>query len=196
MEPVWLKAYPPQIPHTIDPDKFVSLVDMLEHSCQRFANSPAFTNLGSQLTYRDLDKQSAKFAAYLQNLGLQAGDRVAIMLPNCLQYPIALFGVLRAGLIVVNVNPLYTARELQHQLVDSGAKAILIIENFAHTLAEVISNTAVRHVITTELGDALPLIKRLLVNFVVRYLKKMVPIFHIPGRVRWLTTLAIGEKMS
>ena len=150
MELVWLKHYPQGVPAEVDIFRYASLKDMLEQSCLHFRKLPAFTNMGVTLTYGELDRLSRDFSAYLQHeLGLSKGDRVAIMLPNLLQYPVALFGALRAGMVVVNVNPLYTPRDLQHQLADSGATAVVVLENFAHTLQEAAEKTAVRHVITT-----------------------------------------------
>ncbi len=169
-EKIWLKHYPAGMPAEIDPDRFGSITDLLDQTVAKFADRPAFHNLGRTLTYAQLDRLTRDFAAYLQSLpGLGKGERVAIMSPNLLQYPVALFGVLRAGMIVVNVNPLYTARELEHQLKDSGAKAIVIIENFASVLQQVIGKTPIRHVITTEIGDLLPVPQRWLVNFVIRH---------------------------
>ena len=195
MEKVWLKRYPPHVPAGINPDEYASLVEVFERSCRQFGPRLAFTNMGYGMTYAELDQKSQAFAVYLQQeLGLARGERVAIMLPNLLQYPVALFGVLRAGLIVVNVNPLYTPRELEHQLKDSGAKAILILANFAHVLAEVIGNTAVKQAIITEIGDLLPFWKAKVVNLVVRHIKKMVPHYHLPGAVGFNETLALGGR--
>ncbi|MEO8118561.1 MAG: AMP-binding protein, partial [Rhodoferax sp.] len=178
MEKIWLKNYPPGIAAEVELHEFASLRDVLRHSCDRFAPLPAYSNMGASLTYAELDQASRDFAAYLQNtLGLNKGDRVAIMSPNLLQYPVALFGVLRAGLVVVNVNPQYTAPELEHQLKDSGAVAIVVLENFAHTLQLVLEKNPTLHltVITTEVGDMFPVVKELLTNVVVKYVKKMVP---------------------
>ncbi|HSN71344.1 MAG TPA: AMP-binding protein, partial [Steroidobacteraceae bacterium] len=192
MERIWLRNYPDGIPHDIDPDRYASLVAVFEQSCSRFAERPAFHNLGRTLTYRVLDEQSAAMAAYLESLGLERGDRVALMLPNLLQYPVALFGVLRAGLVAVNTNPLYTARELEHQLRDSGARAIVIVANFAHVLERVIARTAVEHVIVTEIADLAGFPKKLIVNFAVRHIKKMVPAYELPAAVSFATALARG----
>jgi long-chain acyl-CoA synthetase len=194
MEPIWLKHYPRGIPAEVDSCRFASLKDMLEQSCGRFRQRPAFSNLGATLSYGDLDRLSRDFGAYLQRLGLGKGERVAIMLPNLLQYPVALFGALRAGLVVVNVNPLYTARELRHQLADSGAAAVVVLENFAHTLQEVVANTAVRHVITTRVGDLLPPMRACLVNFAVKWVRRMVPPWHLPGAVGFDTALKLGAR--
>ena len=196
MEKIWLREYPEGVPAEIDLSEFASLKDILEKSCGRFADLPAYSNMGVTLRYRDIDRLSRDFGAYLQGLGLGKGDRVAIMMPNVLQYPIALFGALRAGLTVVNVNPLYTPRELEHQLKDSGAAAIVIIENFAHTLQEVLSSTPVKTVVTTQLGDLFPFPKRPLVNFVVKHVKKMVPAWRIPGAVPFRRALADGAGQT
>ncbi len=196
MEKIWLKEYPAGVPTEIDLNEFASLKDILEKSCQRFADLPAYSNMGVTLRYRDIDRLSRDFGAWLQARGLNKGDRVAIMMPNALQYPVALFGALRAGLTVVNVNPLYTPRELEHQLIDSGATAIVIIENFAHTLQEVLAKTPVKTVITTELGDLFPFPKRLLVNFVVKYVKKMVPAWNIPGAIPFRRVLSEGVRKT
>jgi len=192
VEKIWLNEYPAGVPADVDLHEFSSLKDILEKSCQRFADLPAYSNMGVTLRYRDIDRLSRDFGAYLQGLGLSKGNRVAIMMPNVLQYPVALFGALRAGLTVVNVNPLYTPRELEHQLNDSGSLVIVIIENFAHTLQEVLDKTPVRIVITTELGDLFPFPKRPLVNFVVKRVKKMVPAWRIPGAVPFRQALNQG----
>ncbi|HEX6928909.1 MAG TPA: AMP-binding protein, partial [Gammaproteobacteria bacterium] len=184
MEKVWLKHYPPGAPAEVDLSQFTSLCHMLDTSFAHYRDLPAFSNMGATLSYADIDQQSRYFAAFLQKTaGLNKGDRVAIMMPNLLQYPVALTGILRAGLIVVNVNPLYTARELEHQLKDSGAKAIVILENFATTLQKVIDRTDVETVMTTRIGDMLPFPKSALVNFVVKNVKKMVPAWDIPGAI-------------
>jgi long-chain acyl-CoA synthetase len=182
------------MPAEIDPDQYLSLPDMLAQTVARFGDRPAFHNLGRTISYNELDRLSRDFAAFLQGLpGMARGDRVAIMAPNLLQYPVTLFGILRAGMTVVNVNPLYTPRELEHQLKDSGAKAIVIVENFASVLQQVVAKTAVRHVVTTELGDLLPAPKRWIVNLVVKRVKKMVPPWHIDGTITYRTALARGE---
>ncbi|CCG87460.1 long-chain-fatty-acid-CoA ligase [Erwinia piriflorinigrans CFBP 5888] len=194
---VWLNRYPPNVPPEISPDRYGSLIDLFEHAVLRYAGQAAFINMGQSLSFQQLDTRSRAFAAYLQQgLGLQKGDRVALMMPNLLQYPIALFGVLRAGMIVVNVNPLYTPRELEHQLKDSGAKAIVIVANFAHTLETVVDNTEVKHVILTHLGDQLSMIKGTLVNFVVKHIKKMVPAYHLPGAISFRQVLQSGLQMN
>ncbi|MDT0176733.1 long-chain-fatty-acid--CoA ligase FadD [Enterobacter sp. BRE11] len=197
MNKVWLKRYPADVPAEINADRYTSLVDLVEQATQRYADQTAFIYMGQPLSYRQLEQKSRAFAAYLQSgLGLKKGDRVALMMPNLLQYPVALFGVLRAGMVVVNVNPLYTPRELKHQLNDSGASAILIVSNFAHTLEKVVAETAVKHVILTRLGDQLRPVKATLVNFVVKYIKKMVPKYHLPGAVSFRHALQQGETLA
>ena len=197
MEKIWLREYPPGVPTEVDLNEFGSLKDILEKSCRRFADLPAYSNMGVTLRYRDIDRLSRAFGAWLQqSLGLGKGERVAVMMPNILQYPVALFGILRAGLIVVNVNPLYTPRELEHQLKDSGATAIVIVENFAHTLQEVLDRTPVKTVITTQLGDLFPFPKRPLVNFVVKRVKKLVPVWNIPGAIPFRQVLSEGESKT
>lgn len=182
MEKIWLRSYPPGVPADLELDPQRSLVSLLEEACARFSTQPAFTNFGHTITYAELDELSARFASALQNrLGLQKGDRVALMMPNLLQYPIALLGTLRAGLVVVNINPLYTPRELHHQLDDSGARAIVIVANAAATLAEVVDQTPVEHVIVTGIGDMLGFPKRQVVNFAVRYVKRLVPSYRLSG---------------
>ncbi len=191
----WLASYPPGVPAEIDPDQYRSVPAILEEAISRFRDRPAFSNMGRAITYGELDARSRDFAAYLLGeLQLKKGDRVAIMMPNCLQYPIALFGVLRAGLTVVNTNPMYTTRELRHQLVDSGAAAVVVMDNFGHTVQDVLSDTQVRHVVTTGLGDLLGFPKGPVVNLVVRYVKKMVPDYTIHGAVRFRAALAAGAK--
>lgn len=194
MEKLWLKNYPDDVPEEINPDRYPSLVDVFEESVSKYADRPAYINMGVTLTYRKLEEQSRHFASYLQNdLGLVKGDRLAIMMPNLLQYPIALFAALRAGLVVVNVNPLYTPRELEHQLNDSGAKAIVVVANFADTLEKVVKKTPVEHVILTKLGDELGPVKRTLVNFAVKYIKKMVPKFDLPHAISMRKALVKGS---
>ena len=189
----WLKSYPKGVPAEIDVNQFSSLKDILEKSCKRFSDRPAFSNMGVSMSYSELDRQTRDFGAFLQSLpGMKKGERVAIMMPNCLQYPVALFGTLRAGMTVVNVNPLYTPRELEHQLKDSGAKTIVIIENFAHTLQEVIAKTGVEHVVTTQLADLFPVPKRWIVNYVVKNVKKMVPHWRIDGAIDFRQALRRG----
>jgi long-chain acyl-CoA synthetase len=193
VEKIWLKAYPQGIPAQVDIDEYSSLPHILEKSCQRFRDLPAYCNMGVSMTYGEIDQASRNFGAYLQKgLGLEKGDRFAIMLPNLLQYPVALFGALRAGLTVVNVNPLYTATELEHQLKDSGAVAIVVLENFAHTLQAVIGETRLKTVITTRIGDMFPALKGLVTNLVVKYVKKMVPDWRIAGTTRFNLALRTG----
>ena len=197
MEKIWLDAYVPGTPETINNAGYSSLRDLIEEKCREHASKPAYANMGVELSFADMDRLSAQFGAYLQHeAGLSKGDRVALMMPNILQYPVALFGVLRAGMTVVNVNPLYTERELEHQLKDSGAKAIVIVENFAHTLQAVIDRTPVEQVITTQIGDMLPGLKRGLTNFVVKRVKKMVPAFSLPGAVGFRAALKQGARHS
>ncbi len=197
MERVWLSQYPPGVPAEVDVNAFASIRDVLRLSCERFAALPAYSNMGASLTYAELDRASGDFAAYVQQtLGLHKGDRVALMMPNLLQYPVALFGVLRAGMVVVNVNPQYTATELAHQLEDSGAVAVVVLENFAHTLQEVLdTHPAWRPtVITTEVGDLFPMVKELLTNAVVKYVKKLVPAWKIPGAIEFNAALRAGRE--
>lgn len=197
MEKVWLKSYPPDVPAEVRVDEFGSLNALREWTCARFADLPAFSNQGASITYRKLDVLSRSFAAWLQNVaGLSRGDRVALMLPNLLQYPVALFGVLRAGCVVVNTNPLYTARELEHQLVDSGAVAIVVLDNFAHTLETVLPKTLVRRVITTRVGDMLHFPKAQIVNLVVKHVKHMVPTWHIDQATAFTDVLKRGADMT
>src|SRR5574341_2179877 len=156
MERIWLKSYPAGVPADIDVNRYRSLIELFEASIAKYRDRPAFHNMGKTISFDELDQRSREFGAWLQSKGLPKGARVAIMMPNCLQYPVALFGTLRAGYTVVNVNPLYTARELEHQLADSGATAIVVLENFAHTLQQVLARTPVRFVVTTQVGDLLP----------------------------------------
>lgn len=194
---VWLNRYPADVPAEINADRYTSLIDLFEQAAQRYADRPAFISMGQAMSFRKLEQRSRAFAAYLQQtLGLSKGDRVAIMMPNLLQYPIALFGILRAGMVVVNVNPLYTPRELEHQLNDSGAKAIVIVSNFAHTLEKVVAKTAVRHVILTRLGDQLSPAKATLVNFVVKYIKRLVPKYNLPDAVSFRSVLQQGAQLD
>ena len=194
MDRIWLNNYPEGIPAEIDPDQFTSIPALLDHVFAKFADRPAFHNLGRTLSYAELDRLSRDFAAFLQGLpGMGRGERVAIMSPNLLQYPVVLFGILRAGMTVVNVNPLYTPRELEHQLRDSGARAIVIVENFAHSLEQVLGETGIEHVITTRIGDLLPTPKRWLVNFVIKHVKRMVPAWHIAGAIPLPAALDIGR---
>jgi long-chain acyl-CoA synthetase len=188
----WLASYPKGIPHDIDASQYPSLVALLEEGFKKHANRVAYSFMGKDMTFADTDSLSLAFAAYLQGLGLTQGDRVAIMMPNVPQYPVAVAAILRAGYVVVNVNPLYTPRELEHQMKDSGAKVMVIIENFATTLQQCMANTQVKHVVLCAMGDRLGLLKGALVNYVVRSVKKMVPAFDLPGAVRFNEALAQG----
>ena len=192
----WLSAYPDGVPADIDATQYASLVELMEESFAKFEDRCAYSFLGKDTTFGQTDTQSRALAAYLQSLGLTKGDRIAIMMPNVPQYPVAVAAILRAGFVVVNVNPLYTPRELEHQLRDSGAKAIVIIENFAATLQKCIANTPVKHVVLATMGDRLGLLKGALVNYVVRNVKKLVPAFSLPGAVRFNDALARGERAA
>ena len=195
MERPWLASYPANVPAQINVDEFPSIVSVLSQACERYGDNPAFANFGTRLTYSEIDRLSANFASYLlDELKLKKGDRVALMMPNVLQYPIAIFGVLRAGMTVVNTNPMYTGRELRHQLKDSGAAAIVVMEMFAHTLAEVIADTQVRHVITTCIGDLVGFPKGVLINFMLKHVKKVVPEYNLPGAIGFRKALALGAK--
>nr|WP_307862921.1 long-chain-fatty-acid--CoA ligase FadD [Providencia rettgeri] len=197
MEKIWLKNYPTDVPEEINPDRFASLAELLENAVSQYADQPAFINMGAVMTYRKLEERSRAFAAYLQNgLGLKKGDRVALMMPNLLQYPIVLFGILRAGMVVVNVNPLYTPRELEHQLNDSGAAAIVIVSNFAHTLEKIVYNTKVKHVILTRMGDQLSRPKATIVDFVVKYVKRLVPKYNLPDAISFRRAMHYGYRMQ
>ena len=197
MTKIWHKAYDTGVPYDINPNEYSSINDVIEVGFTKFKNNPAFHNMGTTLTYEEIDRLSLKFASYLQNdLHLQKGDRVALMMPNILQYPIALFGVLRAGLVAVNVNPLYTPRELEHQLKDAGAKAIVIFANSANVLEKVIASTPVKTVIVTEVGDMLKFPKNYIVNFVLKHVKKMVPAFSIPNAVSFKEVIAKGDAQK
>ncbi len=194
-ERLWLGSYPEGVPADIDPDQYSSLVALMEESFARYADRTAYSFMGKGLSYRQTDEESLALAAYLQSLGLAKGDRVAIMMPNVPQYPVSVAAILRAGFVVVNVNPLYTPRELEHQLRDSGAKAIVIIENFAATLEKCIASTPVQHVVLASMGDRLGWLKGALVNHVVRKVKKLVPAFHLPQAVRFNEALARGRRL-
>ena len=196
MEKTWLKQYPKEVPANIDVEQYASLVALLEESFKKYRDLPAYRFMGKVITFGQVDDLSRAFAAYLQGLGLDQGDRIAIMMPNVPQYPVAVAAILRAGYVVVNVNPLYTPRELEHQLKDSGAKAIVIVENFATTLQQVLSAVPTKKVILTALGDMLGFPKSLIVNYVVRNVKKMVPAFELPGAVRFNDAVAQGRSMS
>jgi len=193
---IWLKSYPPGVPADIDVAQYNSLVDLIDACFRQHGQRTAYSFMGRDITFRQTDSLSEAFGAYLQGLGLAQGDRVAVMLPNVPQYPVVVAAVLRAGLVLVNVNPLYTARELEHQLKDSGAKAIVILENFASTLEKCLAATAVRHVVLAAMGDQLGLLKGALVNYVVRHVKKMVPPFILPGAVRFNEAIARGSAAT
>lgn len=197
MDKVWLKSYPPGVPEFIDIDAYQSVAEVFEQSVEKFGSRPAFANMGTKLSYSDIGRLTEQLGAYLQNLpNMRKGDRVAIMMPNVLQNPISIFAALRAGFTVVNTNPLYTSRELKHQLIDSEARAIIIMENFCHTLADVIDDTPVQHVITTQLGDLLKFPKSIIVNLVVKYVKKMVPPFKLKNRIQFKTALSEGADLE
>ncbi|MEZ0486772.1 AMP-binding protein [Fibrella aquatica] len=191
----WIKHYPKGVPAEINPDAYPSLAALIEDGCNRYADRPAYACMGKQITFREIDEQSKQFASFLQHdLGLKPGDQVVIQMPNLLQYPIAMFGILRAGMTVVNTNPLYTPREMQHQFKDSGAKAIVILSNFASNLEKIIAQTDIKHVIVTEIGDRLGFPKKLLVNAVVKYVKKMVPAYNLPNAISFNDALSRGSR--
>ncbi len=193
MDRIWLKSYPAGVPTDIDPGEYASLKDMFEEASAAYRNLPAYTNMGATLTYAQLDELSRAFAAWLQKKsGLAPGDRIALMMPNVLQYPIALYGALRAGMVVVNTNPLYTARELEHQIKDSGAKAIVIVENFAHVLQQVLPHTSLKKVLVTRIGDLLGFPRGMVVNFVLRHVRKQIPDWNMPGTLTFKSALAAG----
>ena len=195
MEKPWLQIYPAGMPANIDPSQYPRLLDMLEDCFQKYSDLPAFVFMGKTLTFAEVDQMSRNFGAYLQSRGLRPGDRIALMMPNLIQYPIALFGALRAGLILVNTNPLYTPREMKHQFTDSGATAIVIAENFAANLQQIIGETQIKTVILTSIGEMLGL-RGSIVNFVVRRVKRMVPTFHLPNTVCFKDALTQGRKFS
>jgi long-chain acyl-CoA synthetase len=197
LEKIWLKSYPEGIPAEIATPEFRSLRALIEHSFAEYPDRPSYTNMGTTISYGELDRLSMQFACYLQQtLGLTRGERVAIMLPNILQYPVVLCGIFRAGGVIVNVNPLYTGRELEHQLKDSGAKCIIILENFAHILEDVIAHTPVRHAVVTGVGDMLKFPNNLLTNFVLRHVKRSVPAFTLPHSIRFNEALKVGASQS
>jgi long-chain acyl-CoA synthetase len=195
MEKIWLKSYPPGVPAEIDPSQYSSVADLFEESFREYQTRPAFVCMGKQITYGELDALSRKLAAWFQSKGLARGARIAIMMPNVLQYPVAIAAILRAGYVVVNVNPLYTPRELEHQLKDSGAEAIVLLENFAVTLQAVLRNTAIKHVVVAAMGDLMGA-KGLIVNFVVRHAKKMVPAWSLPGHIKFNAAIAEGARQE
>ncbi len=194
MEKVWLKSYPQAVPAEISIDHVASLVALFEKACADYADKVAYISMGKEMTYRQLEEKTRAFAGWLQSLGAEKGERVALMMPNLLQYPVALFGTLRAGCVIVNCNPLYTPRELEQQLRDSGATVIVIVENFAHTLEQVIGHTAVRHVVVTPMGELLGALKGALVNFVVRHVKKLVPKWRLPAAIDFAAALTTGAR--
>lgn len=197
VERVWLKSYPKGIPADVDVLAFSSLVDVFRQSVERYRQRPAFANMGTSIRYGELDNMVSHFAAFLQqDLALKKGERVAIMMPNLLQYPVAIFAALRAGLIVTNINPLYTPRELEHQLVDSGANTIIILENFCHVLQQVLPATKIKTIITTRIGDLLPFPKSTLVNVVVKYIKRMVPAYKLPNQISFKHALQMGASRT
>jgi long-chain acyl-CoA synthetase len=191
----WLKSYPEGVPAEIDLSTYSSILDIFDQSCEQFSGQTAYVNFDKELTYTELDRLTRDFAAWLQSKGLVKGDRIALMMPNILQYPVALFGAMRAGLVIVNTNPMYTGRELKHQLTDSGAKAIVVVENFAHVLADIVDQTSVEQVITTKIGDLLGFPKGLLINFVLKYVKKAIPDFKLPGSTPFNTVLKKGSRI-
>jgi long-chain acyl-CoA synthetase len=193
---IWQKKYPTGVENDIDPSKYDSVVELLVQSVKKFSDNPAYVNFGRTLSFNDIDRYSRDFAAYLQNSGLKPGDRIALQMPNLLQYPIALFGSLRAGLIVVNTNPLYTPREMEHQFKDAGVKAIVILANFASNLEKILHNTNIQHVIITEMGDQIGGLKGKLVNFIVKKVKKMVPKYNIPMGLKYRDILDKGGRLA
>lgn len=195
MSKPWLQSYPEGVPAEISIEEYASVADIFDQSVCKFENRPAYSNFGKTITYKEVRQFTSQMGAYLKHeLGLEKGTRVAVMMPNLLQNPVALFGILRAGLVVVNTNPLYTARELKHQMNDSGAEAIIIVENFCHVLEEVIEDTPIKHVIVTRMGDMLPFPKSAIVNFVVKRIKKMVPAYKLPGAVAFNKALKLGSQ--
>ena len=197
MERFWLDSYPDGVPHDIDASEYSSVVDFFRNTCKKFPDNRGYTNFGTSLTFSEVDTLSKQFAAYLQNdLGMKKGERLGIMLPNVLQYPIALFGAMRAGIIIVNIDPLYTSRELTHQLNDSGADAILFLENFGDVVEKTLAKTSVKHVISTKLGDCLDFPKSMIINFVLKYVKKVVPNYQIANAVGFKDVLKIGQQSN
>ena len=192
----WLKNFPGGVPANIDPDKYATVVELIENAFEKHQNRVAFSCMGKSLTYRQLQNKSAQFGAYLQSRGIEPGDKIALMMPNLLQYPVALIGALRAGIVVVNTNPLYTPREMKHQFTDAGVKAIVIAENFAHNLEKVLGDTEIKTIITTSIGELLGFVKKNVVNFVVRRIRKGVPKFNIPNAVSFSDALSQGSKFK
>lgn len=192
----WYQNYPEGVAHEIDPDEYSSLVEMLDEASDKFADAPAFSNMDKQITYRETRQYAEDLAAYFQSIGLQKGDRIAVQMPNLLQYPIIIYGALKAGLIVVNTNPLYTPREMEHQFKDSGAKVIIILANFASNLEKIVANTQIETVIVTEIGDMLGGLKSMIVNFVVKRVKKMVPSYNLPEAIKFTNALKKGATLK
>lgn len=192
----WFKFYPEGVPQVINPDRYNSLVDVLEESFKEFGDLPAYSSMDKVISYNELDQLSMEFASYLQSIGMKKGDRIALQMPNVMQYPIAMFGALRAGMVVVNTNPLYTAREMEHQFKDSGATTIVILSNFAFNLEKILANTDIKNVIVSNIGDQLGGLKKMIVNFVVKKVKKMVPAYSLPNAVSWADALKIGRNHS
>ena len=191
MEKIWLKSYPAGVPAEIDINQYASLREVLEEACAKYGPRPAYSCMGRTITFTDLDRLSAAFGAFLQGRGLGKGARVALMMPNVLQYPVCLFGILRTGCTVVNVNPLYTPRELEHQLKDSGAKAIVIVENFVHVLQQVLPRTDLKKVLVTRIGDLLGIPRGFIVNFVLKYVRKQIPEWKMPGALTFKSTTLV-----
>jgi long-chain acyl-CoA synthetase len=191
----WLESYPEGVPAEIDFEAYQSILDIFDQSCERFRNQPAYINFGRELTYGELDRKSRDFAAWLQHKGMRKGDRIALMMPNILQYPVALFGAMRAGMVIVNTNPMYTGRELRHQLKDSGARAIVVVENFANVVAKVRGDVPLELIITTRIGDLIGFPKGTLMNFVLKHVKKAIPDFDLPDAVPFTEALAAGAKL-
>ena len=196
MKNIWVENYPEGVPAEIDTKEYQSIADLFHKSIEKFCDLPAYSNMGKVLSYHELDTLSRNFSAYLTSeLGMKKGDRIAIMMPNLLQYPVVLFAALRAGLVVVNTNPLYTERELAHQLSDAACSTIVILENFAHTLEKVLDQTTIKTVITTRIGDMLSFPKSTLINFVIKRVKKMVPAFNLPHAMTFTEVLKQGRKL-
>lgn len=196
MNQPWLDSYPEGVPAEIELGEYSSILDIFTQSCARFSEQTAYMNFGKELSYSDLDRMTRNFAAWLQSKGLEKGDRIALMMPNILQYPVAIFGAMRAGLVIVNTNPMYTARELKHQLTDSGARAIVVVENFAHVLEKIRHETPLEQIITTQVGDLLGFPKSLMINFMLKRVKKAVPAFNLPGSTRFNEALNKGSRMA
>ncbi|MFN7096724.1 MAG: AMP-binding protein [Gammaproteobacteria bacterium] len=197
MEKIWLKNYPAGVPAEINPDAYSSLADLFDKVCRKYSEKPAYANMGTMMTFSEMDQAASHFAAFLQQkLHCKKGERIAIMMPNLLQYPVAIFGAFIAGMTVVNVNPLYTAYELEHQLQDSGATVVVVLANFAHVLQDAIKNTQIKHVIVTEIGDMFSVVKRSIVNLVVKYVKKMVPAWEISGAISFVQAMQWGRKKN